>query len=94
MKLKDILKDIKVIKQTADPQLEISDIVYDSRKAAPGSLFVAVTGYVTDGNLYIGKALENGAVAVVTAVEPKEDIPYVLVRPSCRVHDHHRYHRY
>ena len=79
MKLKDILKDIDIIKQSADPELEISDIVYDSRKATPGSLFVAVTGYVTDGNLYIGKALENGAVAVVTAVEPKEDIPYVLV---------------
>ena len=79
MKLKDILKDIEVIKQTADPELEIADITYDSRKATPGSLFVAVTGYVTDGNLYISKALEKGAVAVVTAVEPKENIPYVLV---------------
>ena len=79
MKLKDILKDIPVIKQTADPELEIPDIAYDSRKVVPGGLFVAVTGYVTDGNLYIGKAFENGAVAVVTAVEPKEDIPYVLV---------------
>ena len=84
MKLKDILKDIPVIKHTADLELEIGDIVYDSRKAAPGSLFVAVTGYVTDGNLYIGKAIENGAVAVITAVEPKENIPYVLV-PSDRM---------
>ena len=79
MKLKDILKGIPVLKQTADEDLEILDIAYDSRKAVPGSLFVAITGYVTDGNLYISKALENGAVAVVTAVEPKEDIPYVLV---------------
>ena len=79
MKLKDILKDIDVIKQTADPELEICDIAYDSRKVVPGSLFVAVTGYVTDGNLYISKAFENGAVAVVTAVEPKEEILYVLV---------------
>ena len=60
------------------------NIVYDSRKASAGSLFVAVTGYVTDGNLYIGKAMENGAVAVVTATQPKEDIPYVLV-PSDRM---------
>ena len=84
MKLKDILKDIPVIKQTADADLEILNIVYDSRKATSGSLFVAVTGYVTDGNLYIGKAMENGAVAVVTATQPKEDIPYVLV-PSDRL---------
>ena len=80
MKLKDILKDIPVISQTADPDLEILDIVYDSRKAVPGSLFVAVAGFVTDGNLYIEKALQNGAVAVVTAVRPKADIPYVLVQ--------------
>ena len=79
MKLKEILKDIPVVKQNVDPEMEIRDIVYDSRKATPGSVFVAVTGYVTDGNLYISKAMENGAVAVVTAVEPKEDIPYVLV---------------
>ena len=79
MKLKDLLKDIEVITLAADPELEISDLTYDSRKATPGSLFVAVTGFVTDGNLYIPMALEKGAVAVVTAVKPKEDIPYILV---------------
>ena len=76
---RDILKDVSVVKMAADPELEITDVVYDSRKATPGSLFIAVTGFVTDGNLYIAKAMENGAVAVVTAVEPKEDIPFVLV---------------
>ena len=84
MKLKDLLKDIEVITLAADPELEISDLTYDSRKATPGSLFVAVTGFVTDGNLYIPMALEKGAVAVVTAVKPKEDIPYILV-PSDRL---------
>ena len=84
MKLKEILKDLDIKKMTADPELEIGSVTYDSRKAVPGSLFVAVKGFVTDGNLYIGKALENGAVAVVTEVEPQEDIPYVLV-PSDRL---------
>ena len=42
-------------------------------------MFVAVTGFVTDGNRYIPMALEKGAVAVVTAVEPECDIPYILV---------------
>ena len=79
MKLKDLLRDIEVIAMTADPELEISDLTYDSRKATPGSLFVAVTGFVTDGNLYIPMALEKGAVAVVTAVKPEADIPYILV---------------
>ena len=80
MKLKDLLKGIEIIKATADLQTEITSVTYDSRKAAAGSLFVAVTGFVTDGNLYIQKALDSGAVAIVTAVEPKEDIPYILVK--------------
>ena len=80
MKLKDLLSGIEIIKASANMEAEITSVTYDSRKAVAGSLFVAVTGFITDGNLYISKALENGAVAVVTAVEPKEDIPYVLVK--------------
>ncbi len=80
MKLTDLLQGIEVIKTNADLQMQITDIAYDSRKVTPGSLFVAVTGFVTDGNKYIPMALEKGAVAVVTAVEPETDIPYILVR--------------
>ncbi|MBR2311437.1 MAG: UDP-N-acetylmuramoyl-L-alanyl-D-glutamate--2,6-diaminopimelate ligase [Oscillospiraceae bacterium] len=84
MKLKELLSGVEVIKASVDFEMEISQVCYDSRKVTPGSLFVAVTGYVTDGNRYIPMALENGASVAVTAVEPKEDIPYVLV-PSDRL---------
>ena len=84
MKLKELLQGLEIIKMTADPELEINSVTYDSRRAVPGCLFVAITGFVTDGNLYIPMAMEKGAVAVVTAVEPQEDIPYVLV-PSDRL---------
>ncbi len=43
--------------------VEISDVVYNSRMALPGSLFVAVEGLVTDGHSYIGAAYENGCRA-------------------------------
>ena len=79
MKLKELLKGLHVLKTNVDPETEISQVAYDSRKVTPGSLFVAVTGFVTDGNRYIPMALEKGAAAVVTAVEPGEDVPYVLV---------------
>lgn len=79
MKLNALLKDIAILKTNLDLSMDISGVVYDSRKVTPGSLFVAVTGFATDGNRYIPMALEKGAAAVVTAVEPKEDIPYVLV---------------
>ena len=79
MKLQDLLQGVQVIKWAADPQLQITSVACDSRKAQEGCLFVAVTGFVTDGNRYIPMALERGAVAVVTAVEPEDDIPYILV---------------
>lgn len=79
MKLKDLLKDITVLQLHADPEQEISEIVYDSRKVTPGCLFAAVKGFVSDGNQYIPVALEKGAAVVVTAQKPEGDFPYVLV---------------
>ena len=79
MKLRELLQDVAVLKTNIDLDTEITQVVYDSRKVTPGSLFVAVTGFVTDGNRFIPMALEKGAVAVVTAKEPEEDVPYILV---------------
>ena len=79
MKLKDLLKDIRVLEMTADPELEINNVYYDSRKVTDGSLFVAVSGFASDGNRFIPMAMSKGALAVVTAKKPQEDVPYVLV---------------
>jgi len=79
MKLKDLLQGIEVLKTNADMDTEISSVVYDSRKVTPGSMFVAITGFATDGNKYIPMAKEKGAAVVVTAKEPNLEIPYVLV---------------
>ena len=79
MKLRELLKDIPVLECTADLETEITVICYDSRKAEPGCLFVAVTGFAADGNRFIPMALEKGAAAVVTAKKPEQDIPYILV---------------
>ena len=84
MKLKALLMDIPVLACTADPELEIETVCYDSRKVTAGSLFVAVSGFASDGNRFIPMALEKGAVAVVTAKKPEGDVPYVLV-PSDRL---------
>ena len=79
MKLKELLAGVDMIRTTVDMETQVTNVCYDSRKVTPGSLFVAVIGYVTDGNKYISAALEKGAVAVVTAVEPSGDIPHILV---------------
>lgn len=84
MKLKDLLQDVAVLEAAADLNTEIAEVCYDSRRAGPGSLFVAVSGFRTDGNRFIPMALERGAAAVVTAKRPAGDVPYVLV-PSERL---------
>ena len=79
MKLRDLLQDIRVLECTADLDKNIDAVHYDSRKVTPGSLFVAVSGFASDGNRFIPMALDKGAVAVVTAKKPETDVPYVLV---------------
>lgn len=79
MKLRELLNGIEVLGATADLDMEIEAVAYDSRKVAPGALFVAISGFASDGNRFIPMAMEKGAAAVVTAKEPEGEVPYVLV---------------
>ena len=79
MKLKELLQGIHVLACAADPETEISSIAYDSRKVQPGGVFVAISGFTSDGNRFIPQAWDKGAAVVVTAKKPKLDVPYVLV---------------
>ena len=79
MKLSELLQGLEVLEISADLQQEVSAVISDSRKVTPGSLFVAVSGFASDGNRFIPMAMEKGAVAVVTAKKPEQDVPYVLV---------------
>jgi len=66
-------------------EVEITGIAYDSRRAGPGDLFVAVAGLHVDGHNYLGDAVARGAAAV--AVERTVDVPPgvpVLRMPSTR----------
>lgn len=49
--------------------LEVARIVYDSRKAGAGSLFVAIPGFHRDGAQFAADAVARGAVAVVAEGE-------------------------
>ena len=79
MKLKDILKNVPLKCIHADLEMDIETVVYDSRKATPGCMFVAVTGFASDGNRFIPMAVEKGAAIIVSAKAPKTDVPYVVV---------------
>lgn len=79
MKLKELMQGIPVLEWSADPELDIESVCYDSRKAGRNSLFVAISGFASDGNRFIPMAMGRGAVAVVTAKKPEGEVPYLLV---------------
>jgi len=84
-KLNEILyrTGIKVLVGSTD--VEIQSVCFDSRQVKPGSLFVAVKGTTSDGHLFIGQAIHNGAIAIVCEDIPTEkvtDITYVKVLSS------------
>lgn len=68
--LKDLLSGIELLESRGNISVSIDSIQFDSRKVETGDLFVAVKGSHVDGHLFIGKAIERGAIAVVC-----EEIP-------------------
>ena len=84
MKLGTLLQDVEYTLDAGSPDTEISALEYDSRKVAPGSLFVCLTGFQADGHDYIPKALEAGASALVVEreVEVPEGVAVVRVADS------------
>ena len=84
MKLKELLRGLEIIASTAEDDMEISGVSYDSRNVREGDLFVAMTGFATDGHAFIPQAERRGAAAVLCQVPPQGDLPYVQVKDSRR----------
>lgn len=62
--------------------MEINNIVFDSRKVEKGTVFVAQKGATVDGHLFINKAIELGAIAVICEdllEDKKQGVTYVQV---------------
>ena len=83
MKLKQLLSAIEYTAESV-PELEICDIVYDSRKAVPGCLFVCLRGASADGHRYAAMAAEKGAAAIL-AEEPVEAAAPVILTENTRL---------
>ncbi len=80
LKLNELLSRLDIIELHADGDMDISGICYDSRLVSPGQLFVAVTGFASDGHRFIPMAVEKGASAVLCERVPENDVPYILVK--------------
>ncbi len=83
MKLSALFQSVATVSVAGSLDHEITSICYDSRRAQPGSLFVALKGENADGASYISQAVEKGAVAVVTEEnEPHTRATVVVVKET------------
>jgi len=73
MRLSDLLRR----DMSSDPV--ITGVTADSRKVAPGALFVALPGTAADGRAFIPQALSQGAAAVLAPTDTPAGLAPVLV---------------
>lgn len=73
-----------VLPPGASAPASISGVSTDSRKVAPGHLFVALRGPHADGHQFVGDALARGAVLSVVAGVPAAAGPALVVEDPLR----------
>src|SRR5205085_5094570 len=81
-KLQDILYNVRLLAVKGITNMDVKDIQIDSRKVTQGSVFVAITGTVSNGHDFIDTAIQKGATVIVCEVMPaelKDDITYLQV---------------
>lgn len=82
MKLSEVLKNIKPLQVAGDMDVEICGVNIDSRRIENGHLFIAMKGTLADGHKFIGKAIDQGARAILCEDMPEElkaGVTYVQV---------------
>jgi UDP-N-acetylmuramoyl-L-alanyl-D-glutamate--2,6-diaminopimelate ligase len=65
-----------------DSSVEISDLAYDSRRVADGTLFFCFPGEKTDGHDFAAKAVEAGAAALVVERPLELEVPQAQVEDA------------
>jgi UDP-N-acetylmuramoyl-L-alanyl-D-glutamate--2,6-diaminopimelate ligase len=83
--LSEIVEGLPFTELQGSVDVEISAVVFDSRKVVPGCLFVAVNGTAVDGHDFIEQAVKDGAVAVICEVLPGHitgEVDFLMVADS------------
>ncbi|MCR5374652.1 MAG: UDP-N-acetylmuramoyl-L-alanyl-D-glutamate--2,6-diaminopimelate ligase [Lachnospiraceae bacterium] len=82
--LKDMVSrlDYSVVKGELD--IEINNLIYDSRKVTAGDIFVCISGANVDGHDYIDDVISKGAKAVIITkeVEVQGDVAVLRVKDA------------
>lgn len=84
MKLSKLLEKLEYTVLAGNTDMEISTLVYDSRKVQKDSVFVCISGSVRDAHEFISDVVKNGAAAVIVEkdVTPVEGVTYIKVEDT------------
>ena len=84
MKLSKLLEKLEYTVLAGNTDMEISTLVYDSRKVQKDSVFVCISGSVRDAHEFIPDVVKNGAAAVVVEkdVTPVDGVTYIKVEDT------------
>lgn len=82
MKLAKLLEGVTLTQSGISRDVQITSVSYDTRNLQPGALFVALSGYKTDGHRYIAEALEKGAAAVLCQTPPEANGPWLVCQDT------------
>lgn len=81
MKLTQLLERLQYEVVQGSDQIEITTLINDSRKVEKGSVFVCISGAVSDGHRFAPEVAEKGASALIVekAVTVPEDVTVIKV---------------
>ena len=91
MNLEEVLHRIPVLEIIGNKDREISELIFDSRKAVEHSLYVAIKGTISDGHDFINSSIEKGAIAIVCEhipTEIKTEITFIKVQDAAKTLGH------
>ncbi len=85
--LSDVLNDIVILHTRGNVEAPVSSVSLDSRTIVQHSLFVALSGNVVDGHIFIDEVIKKGATTIVYENDPKEFVHGVNYIKVADTHD-------
>lgn len=85
MLLKEVIEQLQYERVQGTLDRVVSGVAYDSRQVTEDGVFVAISGFTTDGHAYIHNAVQNGAKVIVLEKDAviREDVTVLRVK-DCR----------
>lgn len=73
MRLTQLLEHLEYEVVKGNEEIEVTELINDSRKVTAGSVFVCISGAVSDGHAYAGDVAAKGAKALI--IEKEVEVP-------------------